>query len=138
MNLNGIAVGTGMGNKTLIGVYRADGGLAGELSYFFGHLFGVRECNLCDITHSPIRKKSEFKAFEKRLLEEFGIVFKLVHMNERSDREQAASEGREPCVLLEHDDGSLSMFLDFVELKALGGSVKSFEKLVRTRLDFFV
>jgi len=61
-----------------------------------------------------------------------------LHMNERSDREQSASEGREPCVLLEHDDGSLSMFLDFVELKALGGSVKSFEKLVRTRLDFFV
>jgi len=31
----------------------------------------------------------------------------------------------------------LSMFLDFVELKALDGSVRSFEKLVRSRLDLF-
>jgi hypothetical protein len=41
-------------------------------------------------------------------------------------------------VLLEHEDGSLSMFLDYVELKACDGRVSSFEKLVRSRLDFFV
>ncbi|MEY4991107.1 MAG: hypothetical protein RIS08_1333 [Actinomycetota bacterium] len=103
-----------------------------------GHLLGARECNLCDITHSPIRKRSEFKKFEKQLLAEFGIEFRLVHMNERTDKELSASAGREPCVLLEHEDGSLSMFLDYVELKACYGRVSSFEKLVRSRLDFFV
>lgn len=132
-----VVIGMTNSSRTLIGVYKADGGLLGELSYVLGHLIGIRECSLCDITHSPIKKKGEFKAFEKRLLADFDISVRLVHMNERTDSELKASEGREPCVLLQHEDGSLSMFLDFVELKAVDGSVKSFEKLVRSRLDLF-
>ena len=127
-----------MARKTLIGVYKADGGIIGELSYFFGHLIGVRECSLCDITHSPFKKKGEFKRLEDQLNQEFDLDFRLVHMNERTEKELAASAGREPCVLLAHEDGSLSMFLDFQELKAADGSVKSFEKLVRNRLDLFL
>lgn len=121
----------------LIGVYKADGGIIGELSYFLGHLVGLRECNLCDITHSPIKKKSEFKKFEASLLEQHGIEMKLVHMNERTEAELAASKGREPCVLLQYPDGSISMFLDYVELKAAGGSVESFAKLVESRLNIY-
>ena len=121
----------------LIGVYKADGGIIGELSYFLGHLVGLRECNLCDITHSPIKKKSEFKKFEASLLEKHGIEMKLVHMNERTDAELAASKGREPCVLLQYPDGSISMFLDYVELKAAGGSVESFAKLVESRINIY-
>ncbi|MEY3972127.1 MAG: hypothetical protein RLY84_520 [Actinomycetota bacterium] len=127
-----------LGKKTLIGIYKADGGLAGELSYFFGHLIGVRHCSLCDITHSPIMKKREFKELERRIDAEFGIGFRLLHMNERTAEEERASAGREPCVLLQHEDGTLSMFLDFMELQAVDGSVKSFEKLLRTRLDLFI
>jgi hypothetical protein len=124
--------------KTLIGVYKADGGIIGELSYFIGHVFGTRECSLCDITHSPFRKKHEFRELEARLSDEFGVGFRLVHMNERNEEELQASSGREPCVLLQHEDGAISMFLDFAELKVAAGSVKSFEKLVRTRLDLFL
>jgi hypothetical protein len=121
----------------LTGVYNANGGIMGELAYVLGHLVGARECNLCDITHSPIRKKSEFKELEKTLKSEFELEFRLVHLNERSARELKASEGRAPCVLLEYSDGSHSMFLDNVELKACDGRVSSFEKLVRSRLDFY-
>jgi glutaredoxin len=124
--------------KTLIGVYKADGGILGELSYFFGHLVGVKSCSLCDITHSPVKKKTAFKAFEKRLLEERNISFRLVHMNERTEAELAASKGREPCVLLQYEDGSISMFLDYVELKTYKGSVKSFERLVESRLNIYL
>ena len=124
--------------KTLIGVYKADGGILGELAYFFGHLVGLRSCSLCDITHSPVKKKSAFKEFEKRLLAERNIAFRLVHMNERTEAELAASKGREPCVLLQYEDGSISMFLDFVELKTSKGSVKSFEKLVESRLNIYL
>lgn len=124
--------------KTLIGVYKADGGILGELAYFFGHLVGLKSCSLCDITHSPVKKKSAFKEFEKRLLAERNIAFRLVHMNERTEAELAASEGREPCVLLQYEDGSISMFLDFVELKTSKGSVKSFEKLVESRLNIYL
>jgi hypothetical protein len=122
---------------TLIGVYKADGGILGEVSYFLGHIIGVRECNLCDITHSPVKKKAEFKRFEKALLDQRGINMKLVHMNERTDAELAASKGREPCVLLQYPDGSISMFLDYVELKAASGSVESFAKLVDSRLNIY-
>lgn len=138
MNLGSFEVEQTMAIKTLIGVYKADGGLVGELAYFFGHLVGTKECSLCDITHSPFRKKREFKELETSLRNDFGIAFRLVHMNERTEKELSASAGREPCVLLQHEDDSISMFLDFMELKAADGSVKSFEKLVRTRLDLFV
>ena len=124
--------------KTLIGVYKADGGLLGEVSYFFGHLVGVRSCSLCDITHSPIKKKNAFKQFEQRLLKKRNIAIRLVHMNERTEAEFEASKGREPCVLLQYEDGSISMFLDYVELKTSKGSVQSFEKLVESRLNIYL
>jgi hypothetical protein len=123
---------------TLIGVYKADGGIIGELSYFFGHLVGARSCSLCDISHSPIKKKSSFKALEKELLKEHGVAIKMIHMNERNDRELKASEGREPCMLLEYPDQSISMFLDYVDLKALSGNVSSLRKLILSRLDLYL
>ena len=124
--------------KRLIGVYKADGGLFGEISYFLGHLVGIKECSLCDITHSQVMKKRAFKEFESSLQEKHGLEMRLVHMNERSEAELAASKGREPCVLLEYQDGSISMFLDYEELKAAGGKVSSFEKLVESRLSIYL
>ena len=123
---------------TLIGIYKADGGIVGELSYFFGHLIGVRSCSLCDISHSLVTKKSSFKALEKQLLQEHGIAVRMIHLNERNKREQKASEGREPCMLLEYPDQSMSMFLDSRDLKALSGSVSSLKKLITSRLDLYL
>lgn len=123
---------------TLIGIYKADGGVLGELSYFFGHLIGVRSCSLCDITHSPVKKKSAFKKLEQELMKNHGIAIKMIHLNERNDRELRASAGREPCVLLEYPDQSISMFLDAVDLKALSGSVASLRKLIFSRLDLYL
>jgi hypothetical protein len=123
---------------TLIGIYKADGGIVGELTYFFGHLIGLRSCSLCDISHSLISKKSSFKTLEQHLLAEHGIVVRMIHLNERNEREQKASEGREPCMLLEYPDQSISMFLDSTDLKALSGSVTSLKKLVLSRLDLYL
>jgi hypothetical protein len=122
---------------TLIGVYNADGGVRGELAYVLGHLIGIRSCSLCDISHSPIKKKASFKELEQHLLAEQGIIVKMVHLNERNEREIKASEGREPCMLLEYPDQSISMFLDATDLKALSGSVKSLKKLITSRLDMY-
>jgi hypothetical protein len=123
---------------TLIGVYKADGGVIGELSYFFGHLIGVRSCSLCDISHSPVKKKSAFKQLEQELFKEHAIAIKMIHLNERNERELKASAGREPCMLLEYPDQSISMFLDAVDLKALSGSVASLRKLILSRLDLYL
>ena len=123
---------------TLIGVYNADGGIVGEISYVLGHLIGIRSCSLCDISHSPIKKKAAFKELEQQLLSEHGIMVRMIHLNERNERETKASEGREPCMLLEYPDQSISMFLDSTDLKALSGSVKSLKKLITSRLDIYL
>jgi hypothetical protein len=123
---------------TLIGIYNADGGIVGELTYVFGHLIGVRSCSLCDISHSPIMKKSSFKALERHLLEEQGVLVRMIHLNERNEREEKASKGHEPCMLLEYPDESISMFLDSSDLKALSGSVSSLKKLIASRLDLYL
>jgi hypothetical protein len=123
---------------TLIGIYNADGGLAGELAYVFGHLIGVRSCSLCDISHSPIKKKAAFKELEQHLIAEHRILVRMIHLNERNERELKASEGREPCMLLEYPDQSISMFLDSTDLKALSGSVNSLKKLITSRLDLYL
>lgn len=122
---------------TLIGVYNADGGIVGELSYVLGHLIGLRSCSLCDISHSPVKMKSSFKALQRELLENHAIDVKMIHRNERNERETAASEGLEPCMLLEYADQSICMFFDSAELETLAGNVESFEKLILSRLDKF-
>jgi len=118
----------------LIGVYNADGGFAGEVSYLFGHLFGLRECTLCDITHSPFTKKAAWKALEQRLADDQGIEFVLVHKNERTTAQLAASDGREPCVLIEGANGDLSMILDWTDLKLSRGDVAKFEQTLNAKL----
>jgi hypothetical protein len=121
----------------LIGVYNADGGIVGELKYFFGHLVGVAKCELCDITHSPIRRKASFDRLALELTAQYGLDFALKHLNERTDAETKASKAKEPCVLAEYPDGSLGMFLDRQELRVAGGDVERFAKLVRARLATF-
>ena len=121
----------------LVGVYNADGGIVGELKYFFGHLIGIAKCELCDVTHSPIRRKASFDKLASDLKSEFGLEFDLKHLNERTESEIQASEGRVPCVLAEYPDGSLGMFLDRQELRVVDGNVDVFSQLIRARLTIF-
>jgi hypothetical protein len=121
----------------LIGVYNADGGVVGELKYFFGHLVGIAKCELCDITHSPIRRKASFDRLAGELKTEYGLDFALLHLNERTEAETKVSAAKEPCVLAEYPDGSLGMFLDRQELRVVDGDIDRFAKLVRARLALF-
>lgn len=118
----------------LIGVYNADGGLKGEISYLLGHMVGTAQCALCDITHSPLWKKKAWKEMEQRLEVELGHQMVLRHRNETTEQEARASAGREPCVLIEGDDGQLSMILDWNDLTAAGGRVERFERILRSKL----
>jgi hypothetical protein len=123
--------------EKLIGVYRADGGFVGELKYVFGHLIGIADCKLCDITHSPIRKKPSWTKMTNRIKTKYGLDFELVHRNERSEIVAKATTGREPCVMAEYSDGSVTVLLDASDLKTLDGSVPKFEKLLEARLLLF-
>jgi hypothetical protein len=98
--------------RRLIGVYDADGGLRGELAYLAGKFAG-RHCSLCDITHSPVRRRREWDAYVATL----PIPFDVVHRNERSRVLEEATEGREACVVAECDDGSIVLLLGNADLE---------------------
>lgn len=121
----------------LIGIYNANGGFRGEISYFFGHLVGAVKCELCDITHSPLRRKAAFDSLAVELKEQYGLDFALKHKNELSESETQAATGQMPCVLAQFPDGSLGMLLDRVDLRALDGSVSKFGQLLKARLALF-
>jgi len=115
----------------LIGVYHADGGLAGEAKYVIGKLLGTAHCALCDITHSPVRRKPAWDAMVARV----GVPFRLLHLNELTDELVGAVAGSGSPVVLQRTADRLSVLLGPDELETLGGSVDAFEQAVRTALN---
>lgn len=79
----------------LIGVYNANGGLIGELSYVLGKLLGTRSCSLCSLSHDLIREKQHFKNWRQSL----PIDFDLLHLNELDEGVLRTVDGRVPCVI---------------------------------------
>jgi hypothetical protein len=115
----------------LVGVYDADGGVVGELRYVVGHLLGRVDCALCDITHSPVRRKRSWDA----LLASLPVPVVAVHRNELlPDVTPAVSFDRLPAVYAVRADGSAAELVGRDELRRLDGSVDAFGDLVRERL----
>lgn len=109
----------------LIGVYHADGGPVGEVKYVLGKILGTAHCALCDVTHSPVRRKPEWDAMVARL----GIPVRLVHLNEQDpDVARATRTHGSPIVLARMSDDSLRVALAPGDLEGLGGSVSAFEE----------
>ncbi len=117
--------------QEFVGVYDADGGLKGEASYVVGKLWGQRHCALCDITHSPVRRKPEWDAMVRSLR----VPFALMHRNEMPhDVSQVVAEGPLAMVLARTDSG-LVQLLSAEELDAIDGAVASFEIALRERVS---
>ncbi|MEI2716812.1 MAG: hypothetical protein V9E98_07430 [Candidatus Nanopelagicales bacterium] len=116
----------------LIGVYHADGGPIGEAKYVLGKLLGTAHCALCDVTHSPVRRKPQWDAMVSRM----GIPVTLLHLNEQPTDVAAATQvAGTPVVLARLTDGSLQVALSPDQLDQLGGSVSNFESAVITSID---
>ena len=92
--------------RRFVGVYDADGGLRGEIAYLAGKVTG-RHCSLCDITHSPVRRRRAWDEYVAAL----PVPFDVVHRNERTPELTEATEGREACVVAERDDGAIVFLL---------------------------
>jgi hypothetical protein len=85
---------------------------------------GITECSLCDITHSPIRRKPEWDAMVARL----AVPFDVRHRNEISPAETDFVVGTGlPVVIAHHHDGSITAVLIDGQLDAVSGSVAEFE-----------
>jgi hypothetical protein len=104
--------------ERLTGVYNAEGSVLGELRYLAGRATGRAHCALCDITHGALREKSAWRDARSEL----PLAFEAVHLDERSDAERAASEGRTPCVLIHTADGRIELLLGPDELDRCAGS----------------
>ncbi|PKQ27173.1 MAG: hypothetical protein CVT64_01645 [Actinobacteria bacterium HGW-Actinobacteria-4] len=115
----------------LIGVYDANGGWRGEASYVVGHLLGTRNCALCDVTHSAVRRKPQWDTMVRNL----GVPFALLHRNEMpADVTSAVGEHPLPLVLARVDD-HLRMLMPADDVALANGSVTEFEVLARAAAD---
>lgn len=116
----------------LIGVYNADGGIVGEARYVVGHLLGLTSCSLCDITHSPIRRKPEWDAMVALL----PTPLTVLHKNElEPDLEAWLGDKTLPLVVGINDSGEFSVVLDPLALDSVEGSVAGFATLLASSLE---
>ena len=85
--------------QRLVGVYDADGTILGELSYFVRARMGGAHCSLCDITHSAVRERPEWRARRSQL----PIPFETFHRNDQPDEVRALLAGAYPAVVAKTD-----------------------------------
>ncbi|GGK93400.1 hypothetical protein GCM10007382_11970 [Salinibacterium xinjiangense] len=112
------------------GIYNADGGIIGEVRYVIGHLLGTAECALCDITHSPVRRKPQWDMMVARL----AVPVIVLHRNELdADLLAAAASTPLPAVFAHHADGTITVALSAQQLAGIGGSVTGFENAILGR-----
>lgn len=113
----------------LVGVYRADGGLVGELRYRAGHYLRGDECSLCSVTHSTFRRRPEWDEQVVAL----GIPFDLRHRNEL-DRALAEYADRAACIVAIDATGSSHILLSDREIAEAHGDVGTLFTMLRNRL----
>lgn len=123
--------GEKMNIEKIYGIYHADGGIIGELSYVWGKITGTAHCSLCDITHKGISMKGEWKLFTNGL----GVDFELLHLNEQSEELADFTTGKTPCVVAK-ESGNLKIIVHADELEECNKSVTSFEKVLRSSLKW--
>lgn len=117
--------------REVVGVYAADGGLVGEVRYVVGALFGRAHCTLCDITHSPVRRKRAWDELVARL----PLPMRVVHRNELPPELVAHVRPEDlPEVYAVTASGTVRRLITRDELGSLDGSVEAFERLLAPRL----
>lgn len=113
----------------LIGVYRADGGLRGELRYLAGHYLRGESCSLCEITHGRVRRKPAWDEACAGL----GVTFDLWHLNEIDTDLRAHVGDGAAMVVAETSTGFVTLITND-ELTAMRGDVAAFMALLQRRL----
>jgi hypothetical protein len=118
----------------IIGVYRARGGGVARFVGALRRLVGSYPCDLTKLTHGAVGERKQWRQVCQRLLVELGHQHVVVFPNLSPDSYRAASSGREPCVLLDDGEGSLSMILDWNDLAVASGDIAKYEQILRSKL----
>lgn len=111
-------------------VYDADGSVVGEVRYVVGHLLGRVHCDLCDITHGPLRRKAAFD----ELVAALPVPVEVLHRDEQDAALRELTEGRLACVVARTEDG-LEVLVERDELASCEGRVERLAALLHPRLE---
>ena len=114
----------------LVGVYDADGGLLGEAAYVWGRLRGSRHCSLCEVTHSPWRRKPTWDAMAAGL----PVPIRLLHRNELDEGLASTVVRVGAPVVLGRAGDEWRVVAGAEDLSAVDGSVERLGTLLRARL----
>jgi len=116
----------------IVAVYNANGGLIGEAQYLLGHLFGTVSCALCDITHSPLRRKPAWDQMVKTL----PYPLEVQHRNEVDDALSTWLTGATlPVVVAQDSDGIFHSALGEQALEDCDGSPDVFKERLLGALE---
>lgn len=118
--------------QELIGVYNADGGFRGEFAYLSGRLRKTLHCELCDITHSPVRRKREWDLFTSTM----PVPFTLLHKNELDglpDKIVHMALKSPPCVIAV-TDGDPVVLMSATDLAKARSDVAIFDGILRNKI----
>ncbi|MGI9577298.1 MAG: hypothetical protein ACR2OH_03770 [Microthrixaceae bacterium] len=112
-------------------VYDADKGLKGEVSYLFGLMKG-KHCALCDITHSGIRRKSDFEQLTCSL----PVPVEVIYRNQQDPAlaEFTGAQGAGAVVVASTEAG-LRVLMDDTALIDCSGDVDTFAAELASRLS---
>jgi hypothetical protein len=113
-------------------IYNASGTIGGEISYLYGKYFQNQHCELCDITHSSVSAKPEWKAWIRGLKCENHVL----HTNEAEEMGIDFSEFVLPVVLIERGHG-LEELISKKDMAQSGKRVDAFSQLFFKKLNEF-
>lgn len=111
-------------------IYNASGTMAGELNYLYGKYFLDEHCELCDITHSTVSAKPEWKEWIGSLKCENYVL----HTNEAKAMNIDVTQFVLPVVLIDRGNG-LEELVSKNEMAKCGKGVLPFGELFYRNLN---
>jgi hypothetical protein len=111
-------------------VYDADSGLVALLLDACKKCVGREDCALCEITYSPVGKRREWAACERRL----GVPVDELH-RDRLPPAWGISPAQLPCILGRSGEDRPVVLLSREEISSCGRSIAELERRLRDALQ---
>ena len=109
----------------IFGIYQANGGVIGEISYVFRKLVLNENCSLCKVTHGGLIRKSDWKEYLSKL----NIHFELLHINEQPSDMASYTKGKTPCIIADIGGNYVSLMNSGI-IDGCNGSVEKFSRIL--------
>jgi hypothetical protein len=126
---NQIILFTGL-NMKIICIYNASSTWMGELNYLYQKIFENKSCSLCDLSHSLIGIKKEWKEMEL----ESNHQYSLLHINEVPLNTPNHLIKHLPCVL-KQDGECFELLIQSQELQKCNGNIESFKLMLEKKIE---